>query len=302
MADLINIQDLYYEYGDGTLALAGVNLDLPAHSKAALLGPNGAGKSTLFLHFNGLLKPRGGAVLYDGKPVQYNKPGLNRLRQKVGIVFQNPDLQLFSSSVWQDISFGLMNQGCSEQTARKKIQEVGERLRITDLYRKPTHFLSVGQKKMVALAGVLVMEPELIICDEPTAGLDPSNARTFMDTLNHIYNQGTTVMISTHDVDLAYTWADRMWLMNNGQVVAQGTPVQVFTDERLLSEIDLGLPWILDMWQVLCRSGLAVTGLPPTSKDQLLQAIDAVSYPNISNPYLAARENYQPRRNISRLK
>lgn len=272
-SDLLAARELGYKYQDGTEALCGITICLPENCRAAILGPNGAGKSTLFMHFNGLLRPLSGAVYYQGREVQYNKKALAYLRQRVGIVFQNPDNQLFSASVWQDISFGLMNQGCGKMEARMRVEAVGEQLGIADLFNRPTHFLSVGQKKMVALAGVLVMEPELIICDEPTAGLDPENAQLFMKVLDQLHNQGKAVVISTHDVNLAYQWADIVWLLNRGRVLAQGPPQEVFDQEEILKQAHLETPWLLETWREMAALGLASTDTPPRSKAQLKSAL-----------------------------
>ncbi len=272
-SDLIAAENLAYNYQDGTRALDGVTLSLPHNAKAAILGPNGAGKSTLFLHFNGLLRPHSGLVYYKGKALQYHTKALQVLRREVGIVFQNPDNQLFSSSVFQDISFGLMNQGCNPAEARRRVEEVGSKLGIEPLFSKPTHFLSVGQKKMVALAGVLVMEPELIICDEPTAGLDPGNAERFMRVLDELHRQGKAMVISTHDVNLAYQWADVVWLLNKGKVLAQGSPVEVFSQREVLKAARLETPWLLETWQEMAALGLASPNLPPRSKSQFRQTL-----------------------------
>ncbi len=271
--DLLRAENLAYIYHDGTRALDGVSIALGQNVKAAILGPNGAGKSTLFLHFNGLLRPHRGTVYYKGQALQYHKKALQVLRREVGIVFQNPDNQLFSASVLQDISFGLLNQGCKPAEARRRVEEIGFKLGIEHLFSKPTHFLSVGQKKMVALAGVLVMEPELIICDEPTAGLDPGNAECFMQVLDGLHQQGKTLLISTHDVDLAYQWADEVWLLNQGKVMAQGSPVEVFSRAEALQAARLKTPWLLEIWQEMARLGLSPTELPPRNKTQLRQSM-----------------------------
>jgi cobalt/nickel transport system ATP-binding protein len=270
---LLHAENLAYNYHDGTRALDGVSISLGQNIKAAILGPNGAGKSTLFLHFNGLLRPHSGTVYYKGQALQYHKKALEVLRREVGIVFQNPDNQLFSASVFQDISFGLMNQGCKPAEARRRVEEVGYKLGIDYLFSKPTHFLSVGQKKMVALAGVLVMEPELIICDEPTAGLDPGNAECFMQVLDGLHQQGKTLLISTHDVNLAYQWADEVWLLNQGKVLAQGSPVEVFSQAELLKAARLKTPWLLEIWREMADRGLTLADLPPRTKTQLRQSI-----------------------------
>ena len=276
MAYIIETRNLHYHYSDGTCALHGVNLSIPRHSKTAILGPNGAGKSTLFLHFNGLLQPSSGNLLYSGKNIQYDRTHLKKLRQRVGLVFQNPDNQLFSASVQQDISFGLLNLGYSQEETRLKVNEVGGKLGVQDLFMKPTHFLSTGQKKLIALAGVLVMEPELIICDEPTAGLDQANAQTLMELMDGLHQNGTSIVISTHDVNLAYSWASHVILLNQGQVLAQGKPDEVFSDSSLLAASSLEKPWILESWEYLQKCGsIASDQPPPTTKEEYFMALSA---------------------------
>lgn len=274
MANLIETRNLHYHYGDGTCALHGVNLSIPRHSKTAVLGPNGAGKSTLFLHLNGLLQPSSGSLIYGGKAVQYSRKELKQLRQKVGLVFQNPDIQLFSASVEQDISFGLLNLGYSQSETRQRVNEVGARLGIEDLFVKPTHFLSTGQKKLIALAGILVMEPELIICDEPTAGLDHVNAKVLLKAIDELHQEGTTVVISTHDVNLAYTWTSHAVLINQGRVLVQGNPTEVLANTSLLGLASLDKPWILESWEHLQGTGKVGTELPPpTSPEEYFAAL-----------------------------
>ncbi len=269
---ILEAENLCYQYANGTKALQGVNMKIKRNGRSAILGSNGAGKSTLFLHFNGLLKPGSGKIQYAGKDFQYTNSYLKTLRRNVGIVFQNPDNQLFSASVRQDISFGLMNLGFSNKEAQLRIEQVGQQLGITDLFTKPTHFLSVGQKKMVALAGVLVMEPEILICDEPTAGLDPANAEVFMQALDLLYHKGTSIIISTHDVDLAYAWADDIYIMNQGQVTQEGKPEIVLANQPILDDAGLKRPWILEIWQHFLDQCPVLQHLPAPRNRQALLA------------------------------
>lgn len=274
---IIEARGLYYKYSDGTDALQGINLSIKRNCKLAILGPNGAGKSTFFLHCNGLLKPGSGQLIFAGREVEYTKKYLRHLRQKVGIVFQNPDQQLFSASVRQDISFGLLNTGCSKEETITKIETIGRQLGILGLFNKPTHYLSVGQKKMVALAGVLVMEPELLICDEPTAGLDPAASTALMEVLDELHRNGTSIIISTHDVDQAYSWADQIIILDQGRVLHQGRPTEVFSNPNILAQARLKKPWILETWEHMQTKGLVKSELPPPiAREQLFQLIPTV--------------------------
>ncbi len=268
--NILEVQNLHFHYPDGSKALQGINMLINENSKVALLGPNGAGKSTLFLHLNALLKPCAGKIRYKGADFEYHKAFLKSLKKRVGIVFQNPDHQIFSASVKQDISFGLFNLGYSATEAGARVEEVGEKLNICELFDKPTHFLSVGQKKMVALAGVVVMQPEILICDEPNAGLDPGNYKILMNSLDTLYREGCTVIISTHDVDFAYSWADTIFILDQGRILKQGTFDQVFKDRRILEQAKLKPPWVFETWEKMIDNGMVSNILPaPRSQEQL---------------------------------
>ncbi|MBC7960825.1 MAG: ATP-binding cassette domain-containing protein, partial [Vallitaleaceae bacterium] len=166
---IIEVKNLHYSYPDGTKALQGVNMELKRGSKIAILGSNGAGKSTLLLHLNGTLKPKEGQVLFGGEVITYGKKQLDGLRKEVGIVFQDPDTQLFSASVYQDISFGPMNLKLPEAEVKQRVESAMTTTEVVAFKDKPTHALSYGQKKRVSIAGVLAMSPKVIILDEPTA-------------------------------------------------------------------------------------------------------------------------------------
>ncbi|MCX5780016.1 MAG: ATP-binding cassette domain-containing protein [Firmicutes bacterium] len=273
-AFIIETTGLYFNYGDGTGALQGIDLSLEKNCKVAILGPNGAGKSTFFLHCNGLLRPSSGKIKFAGQEMEYSKSYLKNLRQKVGIVFQNPDQQIFSASVRQDISFGLINMGWSKEETLIKIDQIGSQLGITDLFERPTHHLSLGQKKMVALAGVLVMNPSLLVCDEPTAGLDPAAAMALLEMLDELHQRGTAIIISTHDVDQAYSWADQIIILDQGRVLAEGEPAQVFANTGILAQARLKKPWILETWETLQLKGLVeMETPPPLTREQLFNMI-----------------------------
>lgn len=271
MADyIIEAEDLNYFYPDGTQALQNMCLKIPRSRKIAILGSNGAGKSTLFLHLNGILKPKSGTVRYNGKAVSYDKKALLELRKNVGIVFQDPDSQLFSASVYQEISFGPLNIGLSEQTVRERVEQAMKATGITELKDKPTHMLSYGQKKRVTIAGILAMEPEVLVCDEPTAWLDPKHAKQAVQLFDEISQNGTTVILSTHDVDLAYSWADYVFVLSGGRVIGEGTPASVFRDDLLLHKADLDRPWLVDVYDVFAKKGcLSATTPLPRDKQEL---------------------------------
>ncbi|NHM28450.1 ATP-binding cassette domain-containing protein [Desulfofundulus sp. TPOSR] len=275
---ILEARDVHFNYPDGTPALRGATMAIARGSKVAVLGSNGAGKTTIFLHFNGILRPGRGQVLFAGQLVRYDHRSLMQLRKNVGIVFQDPDTQLFSASVIQEIAFGPLNLGLSREEVFRRVEAAMAATEITDLKDKPTHLLSYGQKKRVCLAGVLAMEPQVLICDEPTAGLDPLHAGQVMELFERINRQGTTVILATHDVDLAYSWADYVFVMSRGAVVGEGLPEEVFRDERLLKQSDLTRPWLVEIHEQLSRRGWLPDGLPlPRTKEQLFDYMQRVS-------------------------
>ncbi len=253
---ILSAHDIHYTYQDGTNALRGVNLDIYEGERLAIMGSNGSGKSTFFLNLNGVLKPEAGELKIEGKPYDYSRQGLLELRKKVGIVFQDPDNQLFSANVMQEISFGVLNLGFSEEDARKKVDAVMERLNITSFKDKPTHFLSGGQKKRVAIADILVMEPTVMILDEPTSALDPKHARLIDEIVEELSDSGITVILSTHDVERALLWADRVVLFDEGKVLSIGSPAEIFADDALLAKTNLEKPAVLYIAEELQKAGI----------------------------------------------
>lgn len=250
--NIMEVQGLDYTYADGTHALKGVTLEIKRGKSTALLGGNGAGKSTLFLNLNGIYKPSSGRILFDGNPLDYSHKGLKELRRKVGIVFQDPDNQLFSASVYQDVSFGLVNMKLPEEEIRKKVNTVMSWTGITHLKDKPTHCLSFGQKKRVAIAGVLAMEPEVLILDEPTAGLDPSGVSDILKLLKKIQEElGKSIVISTHDIDIVPLYCDYAYVMNEGKMLLKGTPKEIFSEKDTIRSIHLRLPRIGHLMEIL---------------------------------------------------
>ncbi len=271
---ILEAVDIEYKYPGGTVALGGLSMSVEKGGKAAVLGPNGAGKTTLFLHFNGILRPSRGRVRFAGRDVRYDQASLMELRKNVGIVFQDPDTQLFSSSVLQEVSFGPMNMGLPRDEVLRRVQGALEATGIIDLKHRPTHFLSDGQKKRVAIADVLAMDPPVIIIDEPTACLDPRCRRHVVDLLDAANREGKTVIMSTHDVDLAYSWADRVFVVMDGALAGEGRPEDVFQDGELLERAGLDRPWLVEIYGEIKKKGwLAAGSPPPRTKEQLYDII-----------------------------
>ena len=268
------IDQLTHRYVDGTIALKNLSLSVKKGKKIALLGNNGAGKSTLFQHLNGILQPTTGSILFKGEQVRYNRKFLMTLRKQVGIVFQDPDSQLFSGNVRQDISFGPMNLDWSQEKVRKQVEWAMEQTEVTALQDRPIHFLSLGQKKRVAIAGVLAMNPEVFILDEPSAGLDAYYSKQIMHILRDIHQGDKTIILSTHDVHFAYEWADEIIVMSDGEILYHGDPVTVFHNEALLNQAHLEKPWVFETaQQLLTKQLLQDEGAMPRSKEELFQLL-----------------------------
>lgn len=254
---ILKADDLYFSYDDEkTHSLNGLSLEITRGKKIAVMGANGSGKSTFFLCCNGIHKPARGTLYFNGNPVDYSKKGLLELRSKVGIVFQDPDNQLFSASVYQEISFGILNTGVTPEQAKKEVEDVIEYLEITPFRHKPTHALSGGQKKQVSIADILVMHPDIIILDEPAAALDPRHTTMVNGIVNQLTEQGITVMMATHNVDYAMEWADEVLLFHEGRVLMQGTPIQVFSNKSALARTNLEQPAVMQVFERLCNKGI----------------------------------------------
>ena len=260
--NVIETQDIVYEYPDGTKALENVNFKVDEGKIVALLGPNGAGKSTLFLHFNGILRPTSGEVVVNGHPVSYNKKDLMKLRQNVGIVFQNPDDQLFAPTVMEDVAFGPMNMGLSRDEVEKRVKDALKRVGMEGFEKKPPHHLSGGQKKRVTIAGILAMNPKIMVLDEPTSGLDPRGASQIMRLLYELNEDGMTIIISTHDVDLVPLYASTVYIISHGNIIKEGNPQAVFSDVETIRKANLRLPRIAHLMEILNKEDHVSFGKP----------------------------------------
>lgn len=268
MDKLIEILNLSYEYPYTPPAICDISLTIHAGEKIALVGSNGAGKSTLLLTLNGMLKPKTGAILFHGTPIAYDRRSLRSIRQKIGFVFQDPDVQIIAPTVWQDVAFGPTNLDYPEDKIRDAVQEALHQVGLEGFDKRPPYHLSGGEKKRVAIAGVLAMDPDILVLDEPTSMLDPAGSEDIMDLLDELNHQGKTIIISTHDVELAYPWADRIVLMENGHIIASGTPEEAFSDRELVRRAKLKTPILLELYQELTARGIRdCTKLPKTVLD-----------------------------------
>ena len=251
---LIETQHLSFAYRDTVRALDDVNFVAPRNVRIAVIGPNGASKSTLFRHLNGVLLAREGQVLVRGEPV--TKKNLKEVRKFVGVVFQNPDDQIFAPTVEQDIAFGPTNLGLDETTVMHRVDEALGLLGIEYLRHRAPHHLSGGEKKRVAIAGVLAMEPGVLVMDEPTAGLDPRGRDDLIRFVNGLSEDyGMTVIISTHELDLVTEFADYVYVMDRGSIQAQGTVEEIFEQEEMLRRVRLDVPVLPKLCRSLRRRG-----------------------------------------------
>lgn len=248
---MLEARNISYSYDDDSQALKNVSLKINDGEMAAILGKNGAGKSTLFLHFNGIHEPDDGEILIDGEKLKYSKKALIKCRQKVGIVFQNPDNQIFAPSVEEDVAFGPLNLKLPMDEVQNRVEEALKRVGMEGFEKKAPHHLSGGQKKRVAIAGILAMRPEIMILDEPTAGLDPQGAIKIMNLLSELNREGITIVISTHDVDLVSKYVNKIFVMADGEIIGEGTPKEIFSKEDLIEKANLKLPIISELFKAL---------------------------------------------------
>jgi cobalt/nickel transport system ATP-binding protein len=259
-------------YQRGHPVLDGASLTVPAGRRLAVLGANGSGKTTLLRCLSGALRPSSGAVAVDGVRLQHSRRGLRAHRQEVQLVLQDPDDQLFSASVAQDVSFGPLNLGLDEAAVRERVDEALRLLAVDHLAGRPTHQLSYGERKRVAIAGAVAMRPCVLLLDEPTAGLDPSAVAEAMAALSRLQEHDATVVMSTHDVDLALRWADEVAVVVDRTVV-QGSPEDLLGDDRLLLRARLERPWALALGARLADLGLLLDGPLPRDVGGLLAAL-----------------------------
>ncbi len=248
---ILEASDLTFSYGIATPPIRGMNFRLAEPRRVCLLGANGVGKSTLMMLLNGTLRPQAGELSVLGRPIDYSRAGLHALRREVGVVLQDPDDQLFAATVEQDVAFGLLNNGMDSGEARRVVNQTLERLGISHLADRPVHELSQGEKKRAALAGILVLRPKIILLDEPTAGLDYAGISAMLGLLDDLYAAGTTLIVSTHDSDLAYEWADEAWVMHEGRIAAQGPATDVFRLGELLRAAHLRVPALVELGMAL---------------------------------------------------
>ena len=254
----LETKNLSFTYPDGTQALRNVNIQIKKGEKIAIMGPNGAGKSTLFSHFNGLSEPTSGHVEIDGEKIVFERDELLKVRQIVGIVFQDPNDQLFAPTVKEDVAFGPMNLGLEYDEVKRRIAESLEMVGMIGFDDKTPHHLSGGQQKRVAIAGIVAMRPDIMILDEPTAGLDPEGVDKVLDILNNLNKEGISIVISSHDIEMVNEFADKIYVLYDGEIIASGDKHEIFSDKELLKKAHLKAPVTTEILYKLKENGLNV--------------------------------------------
>ncbi len=271
---LLEARELTHTYPGGVHALNQLSLYVERGRRLAILGANGSGKTTLLLHLNGTLRPHSGQVLLEGEPTGYDAVALTAWRRRVGLVLQNADDQLFAATVAEDVSFGPLNLGMSEAEARQRVDYALAALHIHNLADRPTHMLSFGQKKRVAIAGLLAMQPEILLLDEPTAGLDHQGTEDLLIVLEELSSRHTTLVFTTHDVELAFRFADEVALFEGGRTLAHGPTADILSNPELLRSAHLGAPLLLRLGLRARDVGLLAPSDPlPRSAEAVLSLL-----------------------------
>lgn len=269
--NIIEVNDLHYRYKDDTHALKGISLSVPKGSRTALVGPNGAGKSTLLLHLNAINLPQQGSIKVAG--IEVSPATEKEIRNKVGLVFQDPDDQVFAMTVWDDVAFGPLNMGLGRDEVKSRVEDALKLVGMWEFKDKAPHHLSFGQKKRVAIAGVVAMDPEVIILDEPTAYLDPGGQDVLMEILAGFYERGKTILLATHDMDLAAEWADRIIVIKSGRTLAEGGK-ELLVNKDIVSQANLRLPIVA---QIFSRLPEFTPDTLPYTVDEAVKAIRKIS-------------------------
>jgi len=251
---ILEVRNLFYSYEEDNKVLKDITVTIYCQEKIAVLGGNGAGKSTFFLNVNGVREPLSGEIRYRDEII--HKKNQNQLRRNIGIVFQDADNQIIASSVKAEVAFGPMNMKLPREEVEKKTMEAIREMNLEPIIMRPPHYLSGGEKKRVTIADILAMDTDVVIFDEPTSSLDPVNVQMLEQTLDKIEKAGKTILISTHDVDFAYRFAERILVFCEGQLIGDDTPENIFQDEELLKKANLKKPVYLEVYELLKKKGV----------------------------------------------
>lgn len=241
---MIEVRNVSYQYEKNQLGLQKINLKMRRGERLGIVGANGSGKSTFFKCLSGILTPKEGEILYQGKPFN-----VKELRKKVGFVFQEADYQIIGSTVNQEVCFGLMNQGFSPKIIKERSEYALRFMGLTDLRDRLTFQLSGGEKKRLTIADMIAMEYELLLLDEPTIALDEPHLQLFVKSLEDLENEGKTICISSHDMDFLYEWADRLIVFSKGKVLGSGSPSEIFSNSEMIKKAQIATPKIIQIYQ-----------------------------------------------------
>ena len=268
-APLLSVENLSFTFPDGNRVVNNISFQVQGGEIVFFHGQNGAGKTTLFQCLAGLLKVKEGTIRFHGKTFPREKDRL----KKIAIVFQNADDQIIAGSVADEVAFGPLNLRLPAEEVKRRVDWALEVMNIAELSNRPPHFLSYGQKKRVTIASILAMKPDILILDEPTAGLDQEQSEELVITLKTLAKQGMTLLISTHETDFSYRLADRVIFMDQGSKICDGLPEEVFLNQALIQRIGVKKPVILDVYDTLCQVGLLASGNLPKDQTDMIQLI-----------------------------
>ncbi len=280
---ILEARDVRYRYPGNPEAIKGISFHMRRGEKIALVGPNGAGKSTLLQMFNGMIRPTDGTMLFDNEPIQYDSSSLRLLRKRVGYVLQNADRQIIAPTVYQDVAFGPANLRYDDEAIRQAVALALRQVGLDGFERRAPHQLSGGEKKRVAIAGVLAMDPDVLVFDEPTSDLDPSGSEDLMELLDELNHDGKTVIISTHDVELAYPWAERAILLLDGRILEEDMPEVAFGNADHVRMAHLSVPTLLELSQELGKRGIAQPERKPRSVLDMIHIIENLLHGSCRN-------------------
>lgn len=256
---MLKLENICFSYDKGMEVLKNISLEIEKGKRIVFLGENGSGKSTLFLIMNGVLQAKGGNIYLYGEKLKYNKKSLNMLRKNVGIIFQDPDTQIFAPTVFQEFAYGLENLGYDRNTVESRVKETLKELELEHLGDRPCHHLSYGQKKRVSIGSIVAMEPEILILDEPTVWLDIKNVRNIKKIMKKLHEKGKTLVISTHEIEFAYEMGDYIYIMDKGEIVKEGTRDDIFKDIDFLKKLNLDVPNIYKVKEFLREKNIDIS-------------------------------------------
>lgn len=260
MENILELCNVSFAYDDSKNTLKNINAKFKKGEKVAVLGGNGAGKTTFFLVCNGILKVHHGEVLHFDEKIQYKKSQLTKLRKSVSIVFQEPENQIIASTVENEVSFGPMNMGLDLKEVAHRVDDSLEVLNLQHLKKRATHTLSGGEKKLVTIADILAMNPDIIFLDEPTSSLDPENTKILREILETLHEKGATIVISTHDIDFAYSFCDRAIIFSKGEIIADDNIKEVFEKDEIIKKSNIRCPILFEV-EKLIKEGKEISNL-----------------------------------------